>query len=802
MHPADEECKQGPMQPPEAAETVGKPVGKPVFRVDDLVVDTGRVTVTRAGRDIVLPRLSFDLLIALIEAAPRVVSQDELMDRVWPGLVVGPETVSQRVKLLRDSLGDDPKSPRYVAGVRGRGYRLLPAVARLRDATSGEVVESTVARAGRGGQRALWLAGVALVTVAATAAWYALERESAPPATEEAALPARSVAVLAFANSGGGAGSAVLAEGIPETVLHQLSRVPGLTVIARSSSFAFQDEREDLRAIGRKLNVRYLLEGSVQVAGSRLRVTSSLVDAATGTSVWSMQFDRTPQDVFAVQDEIALEVARAMQSTLDTAAGSVALREHGGTGDYEAYLAFLRGRALLENQRVADLPAAVESLTAAVQHDAGFAAAHVLLGRAKIAVAERKPAGERPGALARAVSEALALLNRAIALDAKGGDAWVERGYAKAYYDAAAADADMRRGIELSPNYARGYEGLAAVQFQSVPRRREALELLEKARRLDPLEPRLDVLKALYLYWGPGDSEQSIRILRAVHERNPLYVPALVRLGEVLLNPGGAFAESLLMSEQAVALDPGNEIAWRQAGLAYLELGDFAAAEDAFGHVSSDPTQGPLALGLARRDWSKAGDAAFAMFAAGTVAPADERRVVLALRMQARASGRYDRAIAALEEWAAVRWEDGEPVLEGQLDLGYAVAGLGDMLMRAGRPAEARALLDALLLDLDLQTGRYGRGEIWCNGARARAYMLLDRPDDAMAALKRQAELGMLTHEFKFDLEVEPLFDPLRSRADYRALSRDIQAVRGRELEKFRQMRADGLLPKRPAVKS
>ena len=101
-----------------------KVAAAPVYRVGDLTVDVGRATVARDGRDVALPKLSFDLLLALIDAAPRVVTHDELMNRVWPGLVVGPETVSQRVKLLRDSLDDDPKAPRYIVGVRGRGYRI------------------------------------------------------------------------------------------------------------------------------------------------------------------------------------------------------------------------------------------------------------------------------------------------------------------------------------------------------------------------------------------------------------------------------------------------------------------------------------------------------------------------------------------------------------------------------------------------------------------------------------------------------------------------------------------------------
>ena len=97
------------------------------YRVGDLLIDTGPQRVTRDGNVIALPKLSYDLLIALVRAAPNLLSIDALMGEVWPKLVVSPETVSQRIKLLRDALGDDPRNPRYVEGLRGRGYRLIPS---------------------------------------------------------------------------------------------------------------------------------------------------------------------------------------------------------------------------------------------------------------------------------------------------------------------------------------------------------------------------------------------------------------------------------------------------------------------------------------------------------------------------------------------------------------------------------------------------------------------------------------------------------------------------------------------------
>ena len=108
-----------------------------VLQIGDLRVDTGTATVSRAGQCLQLPKLSFDLLLALARAAPNLVAIDELMDRVWPGLVVEADTVSQRVTLLRKALGDDPRRPRYISGVRGRGYRLACPVTRILATTNG-----------------------------------------------------------------------------------------------------------------------------------------------------------------------------------------------------------------------------------------------------------------------------------------------------------------------------------------------------------------------------------------------------------------------------------------------------------------------------------------------------------------------------------------------------------------------------------------------------------------------------------------------------------------------------------------
>src|SRR5271165_3085672 len=116
------------MQPPP---TPDNGTGPPRFRIADLEVDIGKAEVTRGDEKTALPKLSFDLLCALINAAPAIVTNDELLAQVWPGLMVSPESVAQRVKLLRDAIADDSQQPRYILGVRGRGYRLIPVIERL-----------------------------------------------------------------------------------------------------------------------------------------------------------------------------------------------------------------------------------------------------------------------------------------------------------------------------------------------------------------------------------------------------------------------------------------------------------------------------------------------------------------------------------------------------------------------------------------------------------------------------------------------------------------------------------------------
>ena len=185
-----------------------------------------------------------------------------------------------------------------------------------------------------------------------------------------AAAPEKSIAVLPFVNLSSEPEQEYFSDGLSEEILNQLAQIGELKVTARTSSFSFKGKNEDLRVIARELNVRHVLEGSVRTAGNQLRITAQLIDAADGSHVWSRAFDRERNDVFAIQEEIAMAVSETLSVALDV--GAMA-RARGGTTNLEAYDRYLRARALDRQRGTSeDIVRAAELYREAVKLDPTF----------------------------------------------------------------------------------------------------------------------------------------------------------------------------------------------------------------------------------------------------------------------------------------------------------------------------------------------------------------------------------------------------------------------------------------------
>jgi serine/threonine-protein kinase len=335
-----------------------------------------------------------------------------------------------------------------------------------------------------GGRRHVVIAagiGGALVLAAFAAVWHPWRR--APRAAVPVADVA-SVAVLPFDNLTAIPSDRYLSDGMTEEVIAQLAQVRGLKVISRTSTEALKGTHLTLRQIADTLSVRHILEGSVRHAGNRIRVAVDLIDATTDAHVWASSYDRDLTDVFAVQEEIARHVADSLVSTIGVrpTLGRVARTEHPG-----AYAAYLAGRYLLYRRTRGGLRGALEQFQQAIAQDSAYAPAYAGLASVYgLWVGYAYPGMDFYEAEGRAV----AMADRAIALDSDLAEAYAARGRAmtNARAPAEAIAVDFRRALELRPNSADVRQWYALFLSRQ-DRYDEALAEVERAVALDPLAP-------------------------------------------------------------------------------------------------------------------------------------------------------------------------------------------------------------------------------------------------------------------------------------------------------------------------
>ena len=278
------------------------------FRLGDLTIDPHAGEVTGpGGREKLDPKV-MDVLVVLAENAGHVVLREDLLARLWPNLVVTDDALSRCLYELRRQLshaGGDERYKAMLETVPKRGYRLNGPVMRL------------AAEAGRAcTPRPKWpIAAAVAAIVVAVAAWFALAQREDQPATT-AASTSYSVAVLPFVDLSPAQDQEHFSDGISDEILYRLNQSPTLKVIARPSSFSFKGQETSIPEIAAKLHVTHVLEGSVRKSGNRVRLTVRLAEAASNTQVWSETYDYELGDIFEIQEEIAGQVATALNATL------------------------------------------------------------------------------------------------------------------------------------------------------------------------------------------------------------------------------------------------------------------------------------------------------------------------------------------------------------------------------------------------------------------------------------------------------------------------------------------------------
>ena len=379
-----------------------------------------------------------------------------------------------------------------------------------------------------------------------------------------------SVAVLPFVNLSADPENEYFADGITEDVIAHLAKVRSLKVISRTSVMAFKKRDRSLREIGEKLGASTLLEGSVRRAGNRVRIVAQLIDAASDEHLWAETYDRDLTDIFAIQTDVALQIASALRAELSSDERARVRRQP--TADLEAYELYLRGRSSFYRFTAEGFGRSLAEYERAVVRDPGFALAWAGIAQVHAESCVQGTVGSSPEEAVRRAKEAVA---RALALDDELAEAHGVAGLIRFAFDFDwhGAEQELLKAIELSPGSADVHDHYGWL-LSSLERYDEALREVRRARELDPLLIQSDVGTTLL---RAGRIEEALEEARRAVAVAPGSTRCQSNLGWALILRGES-AEGIAALERARALAPGDTIFLAQVGQAYGLAGEAGKA--------------------------------------------------------------------------------------------------------------------------------------------------------------------------------------------------------------------------------
>ncbi len=459
--------------PSSALESDPVNIGKWTFYPDKLHLECGDEEVKLE------PRVAY-LLYYLAKNAGTPVSRTDLMEQVWSGMVVGDEALTGAINKLRNAFGDDRHHPEVIKTIPKVGYQLI---AKVGFSTS----ERSVSKKGFPSRKQIAVIMLVTICLLLVASAYFLSK----PAEVRQELisggqilnpmPDRpSIVVLPFTNMSADAEQEYFADGMTNDLITDLSKLSKLFVIARNSSFSYKGKNVDVREIAQKLNIRYVLEGSVRRSGGAVRINAQLIDTETGGHLWAERYDGTLENIFALQDEITQKIVSALAIELTKDERDTLKRID--TDNHQAYEYFLKGRERFFRYSKDGMIEARDLFGRAIDLDPDFAHAYASLAWTYWFEFSNGWTHDPEGTLDRAET----LATTAINLNSQLPVAYFvtslvyreRRDYVKAVVEA-------EKAIRLDPNYANGRVALATVLYYT-GRAEEGLEQIREAMKLEP----------------------------------------------------------------------------------------------------------------------------------------------------------------------------------------------------------------------------------------------------------------------------------------------------------------------------
>jgi TolB-like protein/DNA-binding winged helix-turn-helix (wHTH) protein/Tfp pilus assembly protein PilF len=506
------------------------------------------------------------LILTLLVSRPgSLVTREEIQQRVW-----GTETfidfdtgLNSAIRQIRHALKDDTEAPRFIETVPRRGYRFLaplekienngrePAVQPLATPYRSDTVHAAKPRAW---WHAKWLlaGGVMLASLLVIVIWPSLLRGRGDAID--------SVAVLPFVNAGTDPDAEYLSDGIPETLIGQLSQIPRLKVMARSTVFRYKGANVDPQKVGRELNVRAVLTGKVLQRGEMLTISMELMDVRDGSQLWGKQYNRKLADTLAVQEEIAREVTDKLRLRL-ASVEEKRLTAH-VTENAEAYQLYLKGRYHWNKRTPDGIQKAIESFQQAIEKDPGYALAY-----AGLADCYHVPANPLPPRKKMPLAKAASM--KALQLD----DTLVEAHTSLARvlfvydWDWLAAEKEFKRAIELNSRYAPAHQWYGGY-LTATGRFREADAEKKRALELEPLSLIVNFEVGLAFYFS-RNYNQAIDQFQKTLELDANFPPPNTFLAAAF-EQKGMLKEATTAFQKAITITQGPARTQATAGLGYV----------------------------------------------------------------------------------------------------------------------------------------------------------------------------------------------------------------------------------------
>lgn len=417
----------------------------------DCILDPERREVCRGSRLVATTPKVFDLLLHLIAHRNRVVSRDELIEKVWNGRVVSESTIASQINAVRVAVGDDGQKQNIIKTIPRKGFRFVA-----------ELVEQQISAQ----------PGI---------------QTTAPSLSSRPHLVNKpSIAVLPFTNLSGDPAQDYLIDGVVEDIIIALSQYRWLFVIARNSSFTYKDNHCDAKQMGRDLSVRYVLEGSWRQAQGRVRITGNLIDTETGVTHWAGRFEGVLVNLFDFQDQIADSVVSAIAPQLEQA--EIMRARFKATENLDAYDYYLRGMAHLHRGSQEEIKEAIPLFQQAISYDPDFSSAYAM---AAWCYCWRKINGWINNDLFE-IAEGLRLARKAIELGQFDAVALARSGHTLCHLsdDREQSIALLTRAQELNPNLAAA-RFLGAFCHLWYGQAEEAVTQFSHAMKLSPVDPEL-----------------------------------------------------------------------------------------------------------------------------------------------------------------------------------------------------------------------------------------------------------------------------------------------------------------------